>query len=1153
MHMPKNTSSYSLRNEKEKECNHLYPISDYSDSPYTELLGIHASDYSFNQKLMHLRRVFDRYSRQISYEENLSFSNFFSRIDYIAKKYSLSPLLCKGLNALRIRTNPSHRDENSSQAEVVWAIKVLTDYIYEVSQEPVPQELYEITQVDITLFLNRNRIKGDRIPKIRAHFSHLGKKEGEFFVWTDEEPDSPVRMRLPEDFDGKLFFTDQLLRFQYGVTLNLLDVAYIEEKALYEPSIVVFEPDFLVDISAVSECFRDYGFHPHNYVLSRLEPTGNNKYLVLGNIANAFLDAYVNESEAGNVDYSALMKQIFRQNPFDLATCADLDEPMAQRQFFEDCRTQFENIRKLVTDYFPKPEYDIDRSKAVLEPGFLCEMLGLQGRLDLMQEDFSRFVELKSGKAKEFPPPVTHKENHYVQMMLYFAILHYNMGVDVHHTQAFLMYSKYPMLYPERPYWSLVKAAIEVRNRIVLADYELQKQNSAPYSLEFLKSITAGNLNEKGLSGKFWETWLRPSIDRFAEQLNRLSSLEALYLSRIYSFVVKEQFVSKTGCGNDYDANRGIFTLWNATLEEKMESGEILYDLTLTDSDITSGGHLLQLSVPEYKSDYLTNFRKGDIVLLYERNSPQDNVCNRQIFKATLISISTDVLVLQLRCAQRNTSVLPIQSKYAIEHDYMDVGFSSMFKSVPAFLSANPKRRALILGQRPPEFDAAFLPEIEACDDDFTRAALKAKAARDYFLLLGPPGTGKTSCALRLMVEQFHAIPDHNILLLAYTNKAVDEICRSLESISPTIDYIRLGNHWSCEEAFQPRLLENRLSDCNNRAEVRQQLLQCRVFVSTLPSMIAKSALFRLKQFQVAIVDEASQIIEPQLLGLLCAKGPDGEDAIGKFVLIGDHKQLPAVVVQSEGESAVVEPELQAIGLQNLREALFERLYRTAISRKLNYCYDMLSRQGRMHHELAAFPNEAFYHGRLQVVPTPHQESELNYTLPADARELEQIVASRRVHFFATPVSDNTLSFKTNPYEARLAAEISAIVYHLCQSGDSPFSSDHSLGIITPYRSQIAAIRRELHATGIAALDEVLVDTVERFQGGQRDVIIYSFCVNREHQLRFLPNTTLDEGVLIDRKLNVALTRARKQTFLIGNPEILNRNDIYRRLISVFR
>ena len=93
-------------------------------------------------------------------------------------------------------------------------------------------------------------------------------------------------------------------------------------------------------------------------------------------------------------------------------------------------------------------------------------------------------------------------------------------------------------------------------------------------------------------------------------------------------------------------------------------------------------------------------------------------------------------------------------------------------------------------------------------------------------------------------------------------------------------------------------------------------------------------------------------------------------------------------------------------------------------------------------------------------------------------------------------------------------------------------------------------IRKEIQALGISALNEISVDTVERYQGSERDVIIYSFCVNYLYQLKFLPNLTEENGVWIDRKLNVALTRARRQLYITGVPDILSHNLIYRRLIQ---
>ena len=116
-------------------------------------------------------------------------------------------------------------------------------------------------------------------------------------------------------------------------------------------------------------------------------------------------------------------------------------------------------------------------------------------------------------------------------------------------------------------------------------------------------------------------------------------------------------------------------------------------------------------------------------------------------------------------------------------------------------------------------------------------------------------------------------------------------------------------------------------------------------------------------------------------------------------------------------------------------------------------------------------------------------------------------------------------------------------------SACSTFDPAKTLGIITPYRSQIALIRAELAALGIPALNDVAVDTVERFQGSERDVIIYSFCVNRAYQLKYLANVTEEKGVVIDRKLNVALTRARMQVFIIGVPQLLNQNPIYADLL----
>ena len=189
-----------------------------------------------------------------------------------------------------------------------------------------------------------------------------------------------------------------------------------------------------------------------------------------------------------------------------------------------------------------------------------------------------------------------------------------------------------------------------------------------------------------------------------------------------------------------------------------------------------------------------------------------------------------------------------------------------------------------------------------------------------------------------------------------------------------------------------------------------------------------------------------------------------------------------------------------------------------------------------MNIEVALFPNRAFYGGLLEPVGLPHQQGEL--TLAPELCDCE---------FAGLPPAQ---SAKMNHSEARIVARLAAAIYRQ-YAAVSGFNPAVTLGVITPYRSQIALIKKEIAALGIAPLEDILVDTVERFQGSERDVIIYSFCVNRAYQLKFLANMTEENGTRIDRKLNVALTRARKQMFMTGVPQLLKLNPIYAELLSV--
>lgn len=1104
----------------------------------------------FQLRYKQLRDLLERVCRDQMQDGNLQITDLSARINYVASKAGLSIGEQNRLHTFRLTSNAILNHEVEAERDKLFRdIKTVSFFIRKIYSEDIPASLYKLLpQADATYIIAKPGVRVVERMRVSFRYSDL-----DFLYVTplDLITEEPLRVRynIPQVNDE---FNETCAQLWEFAQLNLLDVSE-DEDGILTPSFIVLEPDYLLDISSLAECYKDYGSHPANYQLNKLRVTENTASILLGNIANLFLDEWINTD--GEVDYANCMQKVFRRYPLELAACAELQDPKKEREFFISCRRHFDHIRETVTQTFNQQGYKLDKEDAVLEPSYICEPLGLQGRLDYMQRDGSAIIEMKSGKADEYAirGKVSPKENHRVQMLLYQAVLQYSLGRKHQDIAAYLFYTRYPLLYPARSSWAMVRRAINLRNRIVADEYQIQRQNSIDFTSEKLSEINPSVLNERGLKGHFWQQYLCPVISVVQQQIAALPEVERNYFYALFKFIAREQYTAKSGDA-EYEGRTGASSLWLSPFSEKIATGEILYNLRIIENragDTHKAYIVLNREEATYTPDELPpglpNFREGDAVILYQRNSVKDNATNRMVIKGNIESLSDSRICMRLRASQHNLGILPAESLYAIEHDSMDTSFRSMYAGLAAFLSANPRRRQLLLGQRIPEFDSAYDEDIEQTTDDFKRIALKAVAARDYFLLIGPPGTGKTSRALKLMVETFYNQPGTQILLLAYTNRAVDEICKSLSSIHPTIDFIRVGSELSCDPQYRPHLLENVLSTCNRRGDVKEKISNCRIFVGTVATLSNKPELFKLKTFDVAIIDEATQILEPQLLGLLSACDEKGRNSIGKFILIGDHKQLPAVVLQQAVHTEIQDDSLRAAGITNLRDSLFERLYRTLNTFPTtdirNRTVDMLSRQGRMHPAVASFSNKAFYGGCLEPVGLPHQLDVEEFPININ----QAIPLTRRMFFIPSEPDRVNGSGKTNISEACMVARLAALIYNQCPDG---FDIHSTLGIITPYRSQIALIKKEIARLDIPCLNDILVDTVERYQGSERDFIIYSFCANYIYQLRFLSNVIEEDGKLIDRKLNVALTRARKMMYILGVKEILGTHSLYSDLLN---
>lgn len=1125
---------------------------------FEELLAYHHAKNTLKDKYSRLRLLMERVCKNMTAGENVQFSNLFSRLNYVCQQTGLSARATYRINTFRIHANSVlHNDFDPSEEDYLQDLKAICDALSHWYNVPVPEALQELLPVT-DVYKPRHRSRDTRHERIRV--AVISKDQQYIYAYDEETPaDEPIRISY-QTADLQAAFGATVAVLWKGCQLNLLDVT-VDEEHVYHPDLIILEPDYLVDISSLAECMKDYGSHPLHYIQSKFEAPKNSRHILLGNAANVFLDELVNEHADQPVVYKDAMRQIFKSLPFEFATCADLGMKENEWAFFQDAQVQFNNIRHVVNEVFPAKK--IDREHGILEPNFICEHLGVQGRLDYLQLEAAGnrqvVIELKSGKSPYPESNVTLiGKNHRSQAFLYQIVIQKVLGVAFKQLDTFILYSKYSdsnaNLRLSQPFMAAIKEIMNIRNLVVAQERSIANDQPAQASRQLIDCLTADTLvHEDAASSRFVEQYIVPQIGAFKRPFVAASPLALSYFHSFYAFVTKEHYISKAG-DTDYDTSKGISSLWLSPLEDKLEAGDILADLRILDNSTARANPSIRLQIPAYEPDFMPNFREGDIVILYQRNSRKDNVTNKQVFKGAIASLTPHEITIRLRYRQRNPAVLPAGSLYAVEHDFLDSSYTAMYRGLYAFLHANADRQQLLLHQRPPQQDpGARLSAAPDCPDDVKEIVLKARRARDYFLLIGPPGTGKTSVALKSMVEEFYADPGVSILLLSYTNRAVDEICRALQSITGAPPYIRIGPSLSCEAAFRERLLDNVIAACDNRTQVRAKIQEHRIFVGTVAAISGKTELFRLKHFQVAIIDEASQILEPHLLGLLSARDAEGRNAIGKFILVGDHKQLPAVVLQRERDSAVHDPALQAIGLTDRRQSLFERLYHLHKHDVQSPVWGMLRRQGRMHPDIALFPNNAFYNGQLQVVPVTHQTAAIDFVRFDKAIPLQALLASKRLLFIPSEKQTDDKHPKSNPCEAGIVATLLKHLYALYVQNGLPFIRDQSIGVIAPYRNQIACIRRGIHQLGIPALNEITVDTVERFQGSQRDIIIYSFCVNQRYQLDLLANETADGGQLIDRKLNVAITRARKQLFVTGDPSLLSRNTIYRQFIEFIR
>lgn len=1094
---------------------------------------------------------------EITKAERLQFSTLFARIAYVAHQHQLDRALQFYIHLFRKGSERTFKTGQEEEKIYLLGLKVVAECIAFLLQMPIIEELKSHIPENWQYPYQPPEVRAYKA-KVRAVAVRDDAQRKQLIAKAEDEPETVIRVQYNitgynDNFDAAIAGIRRV--FGFPVTLNLLDVE-IDKAGVYRPRAFVVEPDYLVDVSAVAECFREGRVEPSLHLMKKFLPFEVSKHLALGNIANFFLDELMHRPDAS---FQELFPKVFQINP--LAFC--LFENGQLREIQQESQKHYTTLKKLVKEELTEQQIEIQQ--CFLEPTFYSEMYGLQGRLDVFyqSEERAAIVELKSGK-----PFQTNaygiSPNHFVQTLLYDLLIQSTFGKDTDPAN-YILYSgqqESPLRFAPR-----VRAqqyeALQVRNHLVAMEWLL------------LQIGQKGDLLEQGerLFGR-----LRPSsfpylkgfalkdLTEFEKVWTSLPVVEKKYLTAFTGFIAREHQLAKTGV-QGLDSVNGQASLWLDWFERKQEQFCIINHLKLLNNQANDDEPLLIFNRTALTNP-LANFRQGDIAVLYPQG---DSPLAQQIFKCTIVELNPETVTIRLRSRQFNASIFERFAFWNLEPDLLDSSFLAMYRGLYEFAKSDSFKKNLLLGTCSPKKGGEFnlKKDIELTEEQY-KILCQILAAPDYFLLWGPPGTGKTGVMLKHIVQHLLHETQENILLLAYTNRAVDEMCESIEQIGGDIQqqYLRIGSHYATDERFHEQLLQTKTAGIATRKDLKQIIESHRIIVATVSSIGTKPELFALKKFDTVIIDEASQILEPMLAGLL--------PQFKRFILIGDHKQLPAVVTQDAETSAVRDADLQCLGLTNLRNSLFERLYKRCQQQGWHWAYAQLSHQGRMHRDLMEFPNVHFYQNTLKILPetTPahfKQLQPITFQVNGNATKLECLLCKQRVVFIPTPIDHQSITTKTNRAEAELVAELMEAFQKLQNAGyqmpdarrdtltagstQLPNSQtfklpNHKLlniGIITPYRAQIAQIRSVLLEKKKIDITNLTIDTVERYQGGARDIIIISLCTNSLYQIEALASRS-DEG--IDRKLNVALTRAREHVVILGCPDLLRESAVYRALME---
>ncbi|HPM01614.1 MAG TPA: DEAD/DEAH box helicase [Candidatus Cloacimonadota bacterium] len=1050
------------------------------------------------QDLDSARKILHAFLNQALTEEYQIFPSLRSQLVYFSERYRLSAYLYEQLKQI-LDFYALHRSPSKEQfammcvalyklteichfSQNIDTAYVLTKLIRQFEENEVKAQ---VRSEEALLDFNAQIISLEQaqthyqttLLKMKAK-SDIASEEILVYLW-----DVSSNSQLPYE---KQFHRLADFYFQ-GCTVRFFNMRYHPAKQAYvqtEESFFVFMPDFLMDASAIAECFNQ-SLLPEAWLLKLFENNEFSEALLKGQIINQILDNMINRQEESPEQTINLLLQ---QNVLKALCLQDFNVHKMTEDILD---RHLPNFNQLMSHFSEK--------KILTEPSFISPEYGIQGRLDgLIEEENQAFhktiFELKSGKAPQYGT----WKNHTAQVICYDFLLKSVFGkAREGYSMIFYSYAEKDPLRNVMIYPSDRLKVLMLRNQIVSYVFKIARGET-----DFVSLL-------ENSSGRF-PKWHQEKIEAMLAVVKASDSIQQTYFKTFTACIMRELINSKLGNHEDiYDY--GFSALWSLDLGIKEKSGSVFSRLLIKEKQQSD---LIFEVNPKYVS---LNFREGDPVTLYGISKQVQNPSQTYLIKGSFIEYRNLYLKIKMRNECLDEAYFRQFDYFILEKDNLEFSHFALMNSMYDFMKASENRKQLLLGLQTPQStwkDSEISDNTHA--DRAQRIIHKALAAKDYFIIQGPPGTGKTSKVIMGIVQQLLQKEDKPIVILAFTNKAVDEIISRLKQNQT--EYIRLGSRHSNDSNHISHIL-----DIDNREKSLALLMAAKVFVSTVSTFQNEGHfLLQLIPEGTLIVDEASQLLEPHLAGL-CVR-------FKKWILIGDHYQLPAVSSDSETEVPILLQE--TIGLKRLNESLFERMIRLCQQKGWNHAWDILTEHYRMHDEIADLINH-YYDYQLKsgsLIQTSGQ------CFDSMVSEKSDLFMKRRLFIPCR----SSLKMKLNEGEATL------IVNMVSEYEKAGILESYTIGIICFWKAQCNLIRQRLREAGINR--EIMTDTVERYQGSERDIIIVSTALSKTSDLEIV--SLLTHNHQVDRKLNVAVSRAKRQFILLGDPDILNHSSHYRHLLS---